>query len=179
MQARQGAAIKKMKTLITGGARSGKTAFALNRALTRASSEHGRIYIATAELLDDEMRRRAERHRNERGSGWQTIEEPYELDAILPALNGTVVVDCLTLWLSNWFLRDPSSVAAKVSSLVAAARTVHYELILITNEVGCSIVPENRLAREFRDWSGFMNQQIAEAVEEVYLTVCGQPLRIK
>ena len=164
-----------MVTLITGGTRSGKTGYAL--AVT--DDQAVRTYIATAELLDDEMRDRAIRHRRERGNRWQTIEEPFDLAPHVRELSGVVVIDCLTIWLSNWLLRDESQVERQIESLCAAFRSASCHVRAITNEVGWSIVPENTLARRFRDWSGLMNQRVADVADAVYLMVCGIPTRLK
>src|SRR5215468_4253643 len=143
-------------TLITGGARSGKTRYALEAADDVAP----RTYIATAALLDDEMRGRAARHQRERGARWRTIEEPFELALLLNELQGLVVVDCLTLWLSNWMLRDDTQLERQIDLLSAAFQSAACRVRAISNEVGYSIVPENPLARRFRDWSGLMNQRV-------------------
>jgi adenosylcobinamide kinase / adenosylcobinamide-phosphate guanylyltransferase len=164
-----------MVTLITGGARSGKTRYALG--LT--DDVTARTYIATAELLDDEMRDRAARHQRERGNRWQTIEEPFNVAPHVRELSGVVVIDCLTVWLSNWMLRDESQVERQIESLCAAFRSARCHVRAITNEVGWSIVPDNALARRFRDWSGIMNQRVAEVADAVYLMVCGIPTRLK
>jgi adenosylcobinamide kinase/adenosylcobinamide-phosphate guanylyltransferase len=162
-------------TLITGGARSGKTRFALET----PSDVTTCTYIATAELLDDEMRERAARHRRERGTRWNTIEEPLELASRLQELTGLVVVDCLTLWLSNWMLRDETQVPKQIESLCSALGAATCHVRAITNEVGSSIVPENALARRFRDWSGHMNQRVAATADSVYLMVCGISTKVK
>jgi adenosylcobinamide kinase/adenosylcobinamide-phosphate guanylyltransferase len=162
-------------TLITGGARSGKTRFALEAAAALSPC----TYIATAGLLDDEMRQRAARHQKERGGRWRTIEEPFDVAARLAELSGLVVVDCLTVWLSNWLLRDESQLAHQIDRLCAALNATGCTVRAITNEVGCSIVPENALARRFRDWSGLMNQRVAQLADAVYLMICGIPARIK
>ena len=164
-----------MITLITGGARSGKSRYALQG----DDDSDVRTYIATAQLLDDEMRERAARHQIERGSRWQTIEEPFELAARVVKLNGIVVVDCLTMWLSNWMLRDETQLEKQIDSLCSAFLTAGCHIRAISNEVGSSIVPENALARRFRDWTGVMNQRVAEAADAVYLMVCGIAVRIK
>jgi adenosylcobinamide kinase/adenosylcobinamide-phosphate guanylyltransferase len=157
-------------TLITGGARSGKTRYAL---------EGSGTYIATAQLLDDEMRDRAARHRLERGDRWQTIEEPFEIAARVRELKGVVIVDCLTLWLSNWMLRDEAQVERQIDVLCSSFRESTAHVRAITNEVGSSIVPENALARRFRDWSGLMNQRVAAVADSVILMVCGIPTQVK
>jgi adenosylcobinamide kinase/adenosylcobinamide-phosphate guanylyltransferase len=164
-----------MITLVTGGARSGKTRYALAHAGTGTP----KTYIATAELLDAEMQLRAEHHRAERGAEWQTIEEPYRIDEAIERLHGTVIVDCLTLWLSNWMLRDERLVKPEVERLRGALRDTQADVLLITNEVGSSIVPEIDLARRFRDAAGFLNQRIAETADHVVLMVCGIPIQVK
>jgi adenosylcobinamide kinase/adenosylcobinamide-phosphate guanylyltransferase len=162
-------------TLITGGARSGKTRYALSAA-TDVSS---RTYIATAEVLDDEMRERAARHQEERGSRWRTIEEPLDVATRVMELDGIVIVDCLTLWLSNWMLQDETRVDRQIELLCSAFQRATCDIRAITNEVGWSIVPDNSLARRFRDYSGFMNQRVAAVADAVYLMVCGTPTRVK
>ena len=162
-----------MITLITGGARSGKTRYALETAGQDCT------YIATAELRDDEMRERAARHQRERGNLWRTIEEPFELAARVRELQGMVVIDCLTMWLSNWMLRDETQLESQIESLCSALRFAECHVRAITNEVGSSIVPDNPLARRFRDWSGVMNQRLAYIADAVYLMVCGIPVRVK
>jgi len=162
-------------TLITGAARSGKTQFALKNL-----DETGPYtYIATAELLDDEMRTRAERHRRERGDRWRTIEEPFDVAATVQELTGLVVLDCLTLWLSNWMMRDESQLEQQIDLLCSSLREAPCRIRTITNEVGWSIVPENAIARRFRDLSGVMNQRVAAIADSVYLMVCGIPMRVK
>jgi adenosylcobinamide kinase / adenosylcobinamide-phosphate guanylyltransferase len=162
-------------TLITGGARSGKTRYALEGAETISP----RTYIATAQLLDDEMRERAARHERDRGTLWRTIEEPFEPASLMKELQGLVVIDCLTLWLSNWFLRDEPQLERQIDQLCSSLQTTTCRIRAITNEVGSSIVPENPLARRFRDWSGLMNQRVAAVADAVYFMVCGIPTRVK
>jgi len=164
-----------MLTLITGGARSGKTRFALSV----AGELRPCTYIATAELLDEEMRERARRHRMERDERWRTIEEPYDIAKYLKGVTGVVIVDCLTIWLSNWMLREERQVEREIDALCSAFETAACHVIAVTNEVGSSIVPDNPLARRFRDWSGLMNQRTAASAAGVYLMVCGIPLRVK
>jgi len=155
--------------LVGGGARSGKSRWALERARKCG----GRlVFIATAEALDEEMAERIARHRAERDSAFQTIEEPRELArAIRSAQADAIVVDCLTLWLSNG--------SCDVEATIQAAGEQTAEVIFVTNEVGGGIVPDNAMAREFRDRAGVMNQRFAEAADEVYWMVFGQPLRVK
>jgi adenosylcobinamide kinase/adenosylcobinamide-phosphate guanylyltransferase len=163
--------------LVGGGARSGKSRWALERARKRG----GRlVYIATAEALDDEMSARIAKHRAERDSAFQTIEEPLDLARSLRSADGdAIVVDCLTLWLSNRMHASLDQTLDQTEDAIAAAAAQKAEVIVVTNEVGCGIVPENALAREFRDLAGIMNQRFAEAADEVYWMVFGQPLRVK
>ena len=169
-------------TLVLGGARSGKSAFA-----ERLVADSGLvpIYLATATADDDEMKARIAHHRAQRGQsgqGWTTIEEPLALvDALTrEATHGrAVLVDCLTLWLSNLMLAGGRQIDADLTAAMAAAKESSVEIILVTNEVGCGIVPENALAREFRDRAGAMNQRFAQAADEVYWMVFGQALRVK
>jgi adenosylcobinamide kinase/adenosylcobinamide-phosphate guanylyltransferase len=164
-----------MITLVTGGARSGKTRFAL----ASASLKEPRHYLATAQLLDDEMRQRAANHRIERGEGWTTIEEPFDAADHLRRMHGVVVFDCLTLWLSNWMLHDENQLDHRIQELCAALRETQADVVAITNEVGWSIVPDNALARRFRDHSGLMNQRVAEISDRVFLMVSGIPIKVK
>ncbi|MBZ5634462.1 MAG: bifunctional adenosylcobinamide kinase/adenosylcobinamide-phosphate guanylyltransferase [Acidobacteriia bacterium] len=161
--------------LVGGGARSGKSRWALDRARKRG----GRlVYIATAEALDDEMSTRIAHHKSERGDGFVTVEEPLELARAIRSVEcDAMVVDCLTLWLSNLMMRSSQE---KIDETIAAAKEKNVsDVIVVTNEVGCGIVPDNALAREFRDRAGSMNQRFAEAAAEVYWMVFGQPLRVK
>jgi adenosylcobinamide kinase/adenosylcobinamide-phosphate guanylyltransferase len=163
--------------LITGGARSGKSV----RAEARARAFAGKpVYVATAEALDAEMRERIARHRARRGGEWIEHETPLELVPALKATDGggARLVDCLTLWLSNLMQaeRDWSKETAK---LVEALRAQKSPVVLVTNEVGLGIVPDNALARRFRDAAGIMNQMIAQAADEVEFIVAGLPVRVK
>ena len=163
--------------LITGGARSGKSV----RAEARARGFPGRpVYIATAEALDDEMSERIVRHRARRGTDWLEHEAPLELVAALADTDdaGARLVDCLTLWLSNLLLAGRDW-AKEASSLVDALSRQKAPVVLVTNEVGSGIVPDNALAREFRDAAGLLNQTIARAADEVEFVVAGLPMRVK
>ena len=158
-------------SLLLGGARSGKSARALSLA------EPPRTFLATAEALDDEMADRIALHRAERGEDWGLIEAPLDIAAIVSGHQGTLVVDCLTLWLSNLMHHDRNPVAETdklVDALATAGRT-----ILVSNEVGLSIAPENALARRFRDEQGRLNQRIAAVADHVELLVAGLPLVLK
>jgi adenosylcobinamide kinase/adenosylcobinamide-phosphate guanylyltransferase len=169
-------------TLITGGARSGKSAHAL--ALAEAGPGARRFFIATAEPLDDEMRERIAHHRARRPAEFTTVEEPLALAAALAALDGradAVVVDCLTLWISNLMLagRGDETVLAEARALAAALAGARFESIVVSGEVGAGIVPENAAARRFRDLLGWANQAVAQIAGRVVLMVAGCPLRIK
>ena len=163
--------------LITGGARSGKSRFA--ECLTLELGQPA-IYIATAQVLDDEMAERVARHKARRGPEWQTVSEPLELVRALEESDGTGprLVDCLTLWLTNLLLGGHDIKAQSEALVDALARQIS-PVIFVTNEVGAGIVPENRLAREFRDAAGLLNQRFATACDELWLCVAGHPMRVK
>lgn len=169
-------------TLITGGARSGKSAFALDLARKKYSR---RALIATAVALDHEMKERILRHQKERGDAFHTIEEPVRLSEAISSCAGrseVAVVDCLTVWLGNLYHHHPgdeTTVKDHVGSFVAALERAPCDLILVTNEVGWGIVPENPLARAFRDAAGLLNRQVAQKARHVYLMCCGIPLTLK
>jgi len=213
-----------MRVLVTGGARSGKSSFAEAYAAHLGRSG---AYIATAQIFDEEMRQRVALHRRRRetsGFRWTTLEEPYELVSTLkrllggvhdgaaedpggaesaPAVGGTgaaevIVVDCLTLWLSNWLLRYerhidmPELVLGKVNELVRAVGDPRFSggraardpsggphVLFVTNEVGDGIVPEYPLGRHFRDLAGMMNQRLAAVCDQVFLVTCGIPMELK
>jgi adenosylcobinamide kinase / adenosylcobinamide-phosphate guanylyltransferase len=163
--------------LITGGARSGKSV----RAEARARAFAGKpVYVATAEALDGEMRERIAGHRARRGSEWIEHETPLELVPALKATDGggARLVDCLTLWLSNLMHaeRDWSKETTQLAEMLRAQKS---PVVLVTNEVGLGIVPDNALARQFRDAAGAMNQMIAQAADEVEFVVAGLPMRVK
>lgn len=165
-------------TLIGGGVRSGKSRYALRRAEERFSAG---VFVATGEARDEEMSDRILRHQAERGSFWRTIEEPLDLvDTFKGLENQSVVVDCLTLWLSNVILAEDHDVDVELDRLAAVVASPRGgELLLVTNEVGAGIVPENPLAREFRDRAGEMNQRIAAVADEVVWMAFGCPLHVK
>ena len=167
--------------LVLGGARAGKSTFALRLAKERAG-EGSVTFIATAQALDTEMAQRIARHRDERPAHWTTIEEPLQLDrALIQALDSDVaLVDCLTLFVSNWLLREDEHTLNKVSQrFLTNVRSRIQTTIVVSNEVGLGLVPETPLGRTFRDLLGRVNQQFAEAADEVYLLVAGLPLRLK
>ncbi|MDE2318545.1 MAG: bifunctional adenosylcobinamide kinase/adenosylcobinamide-phosphate guanylyltransferase [Rhodospirillales bacterium] len=166
-----------MVILITGGARSGKSLYAEGRALALPGVPH---YIATAQAGDEEMAARIAAHRARRGPAWQVREAPLDLPGALETADeaGAVLVDCLTLWLANLIFAE-MSVREEAVRLCAVARHLRAPVIFVTNEVGMGIVPENALARRFRDEAGWLNQQIAVLADEVQLVVSGYPLRVK
>ena len=169
-------------TLITGGARSGKSSFALSLGLQNYSK---RAFIATAVPFDQEMKDRISRHREERGDPFHTIEEPIELPGVLSALpEGTevVVIDCLTVWLGNLFHRfqdEEKEVRVRVETFLTHLDHPVCDLILVTNEVGWGIVPDNPLARSYRDLAGYLNRRVAQKAATAYLLCCGIPLPMK
>lgn len=163
--------------LVTGGARSGKSAIAEARSLSFAPRA---IYIATAEPRDTEMAARIKAHQERRGENWQTYAEPFDLTGALAATDGQGprLVDCLTLWLTNLMLGEHDWQAAARALVVALPAQVD-PVVVVTNEVGAGIVPENALAREFRDAAGILNQWVAGVADEVILAVAGLPLKVK
>jgi adenosylcobinamide kinase/adenosylcobinamide-phosphate guanylyltransferase len=167
--------------LITGGARSGKS----TKALELAEGFRRRVFIATAEAVDDEMRERISRHQAERGDDWETIEAPLDLAGAIRKVEeagAAVVVDCLTVWLGNLMYHDPDlgeTSPYRLQLLNALKTSSAGRIILVTNEVGMGIVPENTLARRYRDMAGRLNQDIAALADRVILSVCGQSLMVK
>ena len=164
--------------LVLGGARSGKSAYA-----QRLAETHGpeRLYLATAAADDEEMVARIARHQADRGQGWTTLEEPLEIATALlthTQAGRVVVVDCLTLWLSNLMLagRDPGPA---LTALADALRRLAGPAILVSNEVGMGIVPDHKLGREFRDWQGRTNREIGAACDVVIFVAAGFPLQLK
>jgi adenosylcobinamide kinase/adenosylcobinamide-phosphate guanylyltransferase len=166
--------------LVTGGARSGKSKYAEQRALQLGGR---RLYLATAESNDEEMAQRIAEHKKRRGNNWVTIEEPMELSSALLAQRGRTdcaLVDCLTIWLSNLLLhRDADFVEDRVEQFLRTLPQLDFHVVLVTNEVGWGIVPDNPLARQFRDLTGWANQQIATVATEVILMVAGIPMVAK
>lgn len=184
-------------TLVTGGARSGKSSFA---ELLAVQTKHPVIYIATAQIWDEEMARRVRKHRQQRPSSWRLIEEPLNIRdtlAQLKAEEGVILLDCVTLWLSNLLIAKQaeqtkdetqtelqnesgeSQILAAVREVARLAQDIKPSVIFVTNEVGQGIVPENPLARAYRDLAGQVNQILAQSADHVYLVVAGLPLEIK
>jgi adenosylcobinamide kinase/adenosylcobinamide-phosphate guanylyltransferase len=162
--------------LIGGGSRSGKS----TKALEIARSRGRRLgFIATADAFDDEMHERIGAHQRERGPDFTTIEERAELAAAIERHSAefdAIIVDCLTIWLSNLML---DGAEPRTGELIAAALAGPAQVIFVTNEVGCGIVPDNELGRRFRDEAGRLNQRVAEAASEVYWMIFGCALRVK
>ncbi len=166
--------------LVLGGARSGKSRYAESLVTSIAPPY---VYIATAEALDDEMGERIRKHRDRRGPLWETVESPLNLVESLNRLLGLgkpVLVDCVTMWLSNLLHHDMFSPPERaVEQLCEMLRIVDYPLVLVSNEVGCGIVPENALARRFRDLAGWANQQIALACNGASWVMAGLAVPLK
>jgi adenosylcobinamide kinase / adenosylcobinamide-phosphate guanylyltransferase len=164
-------------TLILGGARSGKSRYAegLITALPRPW-----VYMATGEAGDSEMAERIAAHKARRGDGWSTVESPHDLAAALGTVPtaAPVLIDCLTLWISNRMLAG-ADVDAEFESIERALDARSGTIVIVSNEVGCGIVPENALARRFRDLQGRLNQRLAARADHVVLMVAGLPLVIK
>jgi adenosylcobinamide kinase/adenosylcobinamide-phosphate guanylyltransferase len=165
-------------TLVLGGARSGKSSFAESRALATGLLP---VYIATAQCLDQEMQARIAHHRARRDARWLTVEEPIELAAALrreAAAGHVVVVDCLTLWLTNMLLagRDPEIARAELTEVLTGLAG---PAILVSNEVGQGIVPVGELTRRFVDAAGLLHQAVAGVADRVVLMVAGLPLQLK
>lgn len=165
-------------TFVLGGARSGKTRYALGEALGQPAAR--RVMIATAEAHDAEMAARIARHQAERGAAWETLEAPLELAGAVATLGArdVAVVDCLTLWLTNHLLAE-ADLAQKVAELAATLKASPATIYVVSNEVGQGIVPDNALARRFRDEAGWMNQAMAAAADRAVLVSAGLPLVLK
>ena len=185
---------------VTGGARSGKSAFALEMAnsttppipLFTKEGERGGVnrkcYFATAQALDSEMEERIARHKSERGPDWDCIEEPLRVAERIEETRGrydVILFDCLTLWVSNIMHQAPNSelptsnLHQALDALISACKTSGSTVIVVSNEVGLGIVPDNQLARQFRDMAGTANQLFAKAADEAYFVVSGIPMKIK
>lgn len=164
-------------TLIVGGARSGKSAFAERLVV---GSGRARRYIATAEAWDDEMRTRIAQHRRERGEDWVTVEAPMDLPAALASVSPdeVVLLDCATLWLTNQLLAE-RDLEAVTDGLIRALAACKGPVVIVSNEVGSGIVPENALARRFRDEQGRLNQRLAAEAALVVTVIAGLPLVLK
>jgi len=170
---------------ILGGARSGKSVYALKLAESIVGK---RLYLATAEALDDEMAERIKKHKRGRGNNWTTIEKPVKIADVIAKdkKHDVILLDCITIWLSNLITNSASKIENQkskienyINSLVSACKKTKANIIVVSNEVGLGIVPDNPLARQFRDISGYANQRIAEAADEVYFVVSGIGVKVK
>ena len=169
-------------TLIIGGCRSGKSSYALR--LADQIEKGPKIFVATCIPRDQEMQMRVDNHQKERGQAWQTIEAPLNVPEVLAteaSKAGIILIDCLTLWVSNLLMQNEDSkwIKQKGCQLVEAVQNSACPVILVTNEVGLGIVPDNRLARLFRDAAGALNQTIAAVCKQVVMTVAGIPVTLK
>jgi adenosylcobinamide kinase / adenosylcobinamide-phosphate guanylyltransferase len=165
---------------VTGGARSGKSSYALRL----AEPYERRVFLATAEAFDGEMQRRIDKHREEREGLFTTVEEPVFIDRAirnLPEGTGVVLLDCLTVWLGNLMhhLGDEAAISERIDALLDVLQAPPCDIILVSNEVGMGIVPENPMAREFRDLAGTLNRKVAERAKQAYLLCSGLPLVLK
>lgn len=164
--------------LVIGGARSGKSVFA--EGLAEASGL-AKVYVATGQAFDREMSERISEHKQRRSTGWENVEDPFDLAGVLAKVAGdgkAVLVDCLTLWVTNLMLED-KDVIAESDSVLAVLPELQGHIIFVSSEVGLGIVPDNYLARSFRDHAGRLHQQIAAIADEVYFVAAGLPLKMK
>jgi len=167
-------------TLITGGSRSGKSSHALE--LTGPFKR--KVFIATAQAMDEEMRIRIANHQKERGDRYQTVEEPIKVAEAIKSIGSdtdVVILDCLTVWMGNlmFHLKNEEEREREIDHLLAVLEKPSCSVIVVTNEVGMGIVPENKLSRQFRDAAGYLNQQVAKRANRVVLMVSGIPVEIK
>ncbi|NEJ72458.1 bifunctional adenosylcobinamide kinase/adenosylcobinamide-phosphate guanylyltransferase [Rhizobium phaseoli] len=165
-------------TFILGGARSGKSRFAESLVVSTGLDRH---YLATGRAWDEEMQARIAQHRADRGPSWATHEEPLDLVGTLGAIDGAgrvVLIDCLTLWVTN-LMMEQRDMAAEFLTLTNFLSQAKAQLVFVSNEVGLGIVPDNRMAREFRDHAGRLHQSIAAKAAEVYFIAAGLPLKMK
>ena len=164
-------------TLITGGAASGKSAFAERLVRTNGGQKH---YLATAQAFDDEMREKVKKHQNMRGQDWITYEEPFNPALIIANLgaNDILLLDCATLWLTNLLLGN-RDISAATSTLLAAISDSSASIVVVTNEVGSGIVPQDALSRKFRQAQGELNQQLSAKASTVAVVISGLPMVLK
>lgn len=181
-----------MHTLILGGAKSGKSSYALEVGKTlmdKVVSRHNAggmagsgLFVATAQAHDQEMEERIRRHREERGSQWHTVEEPLEISGIITAMGrrySVIIIDCLTLWLTNLLYCSPGAMEQHISELCSTLNMVDTPVVMVSNEVGMGIVPASAETRLFRDHAGRMNQDVASVCGRVVFTVAGIPMYLK
>ncbi len=168
--------------LVLGGAKSGKSRFALN---VCNSSNRERILLATAQALDQEMEERIRRHKVERGDGWHTVEEPLKVAETIGSLDSkdtVILLDCLTLWLNNLYMEygeDQEAIDKAIENLALQLTNIQGTVVMVSNEVGMGIVPDNQLSRTYRDTAGYMNQRIARLSGKVVAVLAGIPLVLK
>ncbi len=172
-----------MITLVLGGARSGKSRYAeqLGHEWLDANPKGERLYMATCQAFDEEMTNRIDKHKEQRGENWTTIEEPFHLtDCIAREQDKSrfILVDCLTLWLTNLLLAE-KNIDPEISHLCDVLNKADGHIVLVANEVGLGIVPENKLGRQFRDHAGICNQRVAEVADRVVFIAAGLPLVMK
>lgn len=171
----------KEKIFVTGGCRSGKSRFALGFARGRFKQK---VYMATCSAKDEEMRQRIKEHQQARGADWETVEVPTALSQAVASHSNqadVILIDCLTLWVSNLLAenRSQEEILAQADALTQAIDEAPCSVILVSNEVGTGIVPENELARQFRDVAGLVNQKVAACVDSVVWMVAGVAVKIK
>ncbi len=167
---------------VIGGAKSGKSRFALATAEKMLEDTGAKgLFIATATVTDEEMALRIKRHQKERQGHWVTVEEPLEVAQVISKASqyGVIVLDCLTLWVSNVLFQDKDSFECRSSDLCVAIKGASCPVILVSNEVGMGIVPMDPVSRAFRDMAGRLNQRIAAICDDVYLVAAGLPLMLK
>jgi adenosylcobinamide kinase/adenosylcobinamide-phosphate guanylyltransferase len=163
---------------VLGGARSGKSAYAESLAL---KSGGDLVYIATAEIFDEEMEARIDLHRQRRGPEWKLVEAPVDLPQAIRASDGentVILVDCLSVWTTNLLIHE-QDIAQSRDALLETLRDCHGSLVLVASETGLGIVPDNALSRRFRDANGLLNQAVAATADEVFFMIAGIALRIK
>jgi len=171
-----------MIIFLTGGTRSGKSDFAQDMA---EKLKGNRFFLATAQAFDEEMRHRIQKHREQRGNRWDTVEEPIYLGRVLRAAAGsynTILVDCLTLWMSNLLMKysdKEEKLLEIIDDFFLSIKEINGTLIVVSNEVGMGIVPDNKLARDYRDHLGILNKRMAGIADEVYALLSGIPVKIK
>jgi len=165
-------------TFVLGGARSGKSRFA--EKLVFETGSH-KIYLATSQAFDQEMLDRIEKHQSDRGAGWVTVEEPVDINRVLKSSSepdNVILLDCLTLWISNLMMAE-KDIPSAFSDLCETLTSLEGDVILVSNEVGQGIVPDNAMARAFRDHAGLLHQEIAALADEVYFVTAGLPQKLK
>jgi adenosylcobinamide kinase/adenosylcobinamide-phosphate guanylyltransferase len=174
---------EKQLVLITGGSRSGKSSYAMGLAAQRVTSPGQAYFIATAQPIDDEMRTRIARHRSDRPHAFKTIEEPLELCRALEGIGSAsvVLIDCLTLWVSNLMAagRGDDAILAEGAKLAQLLRAAAFDALVVSDEVGSGLVPMDPVGRRFRDLLGWTNQTVGRAADRILMMVAGYPLRVK